>query len=122
MTNRYTKRHSKISGDEKNSLGSDIPYIVNLREWANMRVRYYEKNRPKLPTIKTYKITGSAGNVYTITISENNDILCSCPGFTYRSSCKHIEKTSIKDCKPILWRSLRTVRSPSARSTSCLEQ
>ena len=95
MTNRYTKRHSKISGDEKNPLGSDIPYIVNLREWANKRVRDYERNRPTMPSIKTYKIPGSGNNVYTITISENNNILCSCPGFTYRRSCKHTKKTSV---------------------------
>ena len=96
MTNRYTKSHSKISGD-KNSSPAEIPYIVNLREWANKRVRDYERNRPKLPSIKTYKIPGSAGNVYTITISENNSVLCSCPGFTFRRSCKHTEKTSIKE-------------------------
>ena len=94
MTYRYTKRDFENSEGE-NSPGSDIPYIVNLREWANMRVRYYEKNRPKLPTITTYKIPGSAGNVYTITISENQKVNCSCPGFTFRRSCKHTKKTSI---------------------------
>ena len=94
MTNRYTKRDSEISGD-KNSLGSDIPYIVNLREWANKRVRDYERNRPTMPSIKTYKVPGSSGNVYTITTSENSKINCSCPGFTFRRSCKHTKKTSI---------------------------
>ena len=96
MTNRYTKRDFENSEGE-NSPGSDIPYIVNLREWANKRVRDYERNRPKLPPIKTYKIPGSAGNVYIITISENNDILCSCPGFTYRRRCKHTEKTPMEE-------------------------
>ena len=96
MTNRYTKRHSKISEDIK-SAPAEIPYISNLRRWANKRVREYDLQRSKLPTIKTYKIPGSAGNVYTITISENNSVLCSCPGFTFRRSCKHTEKTSIKE-------------------------
>ena len=94
MTNRYTKRDSEISEGE-NSPGSDIPYIVNLREWANKRVRDYERNRPTMPSIKTYKIPGSAGNVYTITITENSKITCSCPGFTFRRSCKHTKKTSV---------------------------
>ena len=95
MTNRYTKRDFENSEGE-NSLGSDIPYIVNLREWANKRVRDYDKrDRPKLPPIKTYKVPGSAGNVYTITISENSKINCTCPGFTFRRSCKHTKKTSI---------------------------
>ena len=97
MTNRYTKRHSKISGDQKNPLGSDIPYIVNLREWANKRVREYDLKRVELPPIKTYKIPGSGNNVYTITISEGTNITCSCPGFTYRRSCKHTVKTSMKE-------------------------
>ena len=94
MTNRYTKRHSKISED-KNSSPAEIPYIVNLREWANKRVREYDLQRAELPPIKTYKIPGSAGNVYTITISENNSVSCSCPGFMFRRSCKHTKKTSI---------------------------
>ena len=96
MTNRYTKRHSKISGDLK-SAPDAIPYISNLREWANKRVREYDLQRAELPPIKTYKVPGSGNNVYTITISENNSVLCSCPGFTYRRSCKHTEKTSIKE-------------------------
>ena len=94
MREVYMKTQSKISGD-KNFSAEGIPYIVNLREWANKRVRDYERNRPKLPSIKTYKIPGSAGNVYTITISENNSVSCSCPGFMFRRSCKHTEKTSI---------------------------
>ena len=94
MTNRYTKRHSKISGDLK-SAPAEIPYIVNLREWANKRVREYDLQRAELPHIKTYKIPGSAGNVYTITISEKM-INCSCPGFTYRRKCRHIEKDLYK--------------------------
>ena len=95
MTNRYTKRHSKISGDIKSS-PAKIEFIVNLREWANKRVRDYDLQRAELPPIKTYKVPGSAGNVYTITISENQKVInCSCPGFTFRRSCKHTKKTSI---------------------------
>ena len=89
MTNRYTKRHSKISGDLK-SAPAEIEYISNLREWANKRVREYDLQRAELPHITTYKIPGSAGNVYTITTSENQKVInCSCPGFTFRRSCKH---------------------------------
>ena len=93
MREVYMKTQSKISGD-KNFSAEGIPYIVNLREWANKRVRDYERNRPKLPTIKTYKVPGSSGRMYTITTSENS-INCSCPGFTFRRSCKHTKKTSI---------------------------
>ena len=98
MTNRYTKRDFENSEGE-NFPGADIPYIVNLREWANRRVRedIEARRRPLvLPPIKTYKVPGSSGNVYTITISENNDILCTCPGFVYRRSCKHTKKNLYK--------------------------
>ena len=94
MTNRYTKRHSKISGDLK-SAPAEIPYIVNLREWANNRVREYDERTHELPTITTYKVPGSTGITYTITTSENF-INCSCPGFTYRRRCRHIEKDLYK--------------------------
>ena len=81
----------KISRDSLNPL--EIPSIKRLTEWANSRVREYARNRPKLPTIKTYKIPGSSGNVYTITIRDNIKN-CSCPGFVYRQKCKHISENS----------------------------
>ena len=101
MQEVYTERNSEISPALKFPAVDEIPYIVDLREWANKMVRDYDdeeyKKSYELPPIKTYRIPGSGNNVYTITISENNDILCSCPGFTYRRSCKHIEKTSMKE-------------------------
>ena len=81
----------KISRDSLNPL--EIPSIKRLTEWANSRVREYERNRPTMPTIKTYKVPGSSGNVYTITI-RGSVVDCSCPGFTYRRRCKHILENS----------------------------
>ena len=71
----------------------EIPSIKRLTEWANSKVREYERNRLTMPTIKTYKIPGSKGNVYTITISKDS-VNCSCPGFVYRQKCKHISENS----------------------------
>ena len=97
MQEVYTERNSEISTDQ-NFSPEGVPYISNLREWANKRVRDYDLQRAELPPIKTYKIPGSGNNVYTITISENQKVInCSCPGFTFRRSCKHTEKTSIKE-------------------------
>jgi len=95
MTNRYTKRNSEISGDLNFSPEGIPSYIVDLREWANKRVREYEERTHELPTITTYKVPGSTGITYTITTSENF-INCSCPGFTYRRRCRHIEKDLYK--------------------------
>ena len=96
MQEVYTKRNSEISTALNFSPEGVPSYIVDLREWANKKVRDYEKSRPKLPPITTYKVPGSTGITYTITVSENF-INCSCPGFTYRRRCKHTEKTSIKE-------------------------
>ena len=96
MQEVYTERNSEISPALKFPAVDEIPYIMDLREWANKRVRDYEKNRPKLPPIKTYRIPGSNGMTYTITISEKM-ISCSCPGFTYRRRCKHTEKTPMEE-------------------------
>ena len=97
MQEVYTERNSEISPALKFPAVDEIPYIMDLREWANKRVRdYEEKNRPKLPPIKTYRIPGSNGMTYTIRISEKM-ITCSCPGFTYRRRCKHTEKTPMEE-------------------------
>ena len=94
MQEVYTKRNSEIS-TALNFSPEDVPYISNLREWANKKVRDYDRNKPKLPTIRTYKVPGSTGITYTITISENS-VNCSCPGFTFRRSCKHTNKNLYK--------------------------
>ena len=96
----YTERNSEISPALNFSPVDEIPYISNLREWANRRVRYYDEEYKKksyeLPPIKTYRIPGSNGMTYTIRISEKM-ITCSCPGFTYRRRCKHTEKTPMEE-------------------------
>ena len=98
MQEVYTKRNSEIS-TALNFSPEGVPlYIVNLREWANKKVRDYEKNRPKLPPITTYKVPGSTGITYTITISEKS-VNCPCPGFTYRRRCKHTDKNLYKGAR-----------------------
>ena len=90
MQEVYTKRNSEISTALNFSPEGVPSYIVDLREWANKKVRDYEKSRPKLSLITTYKVPGSTGITYTITVSENQKVInCSCPGFTFRRSCKH---------------------------------
>jgi len=36
------------------------------------------------------KVAGSNGKVYSITIKDSKAIHCTCPGFNYRHTCKHI--------------------------------
>ena len=38
-----------------------------------------------------FKVAGSKGNEYTVT-EDSGKWSCTCPGFTYRGSCKHIKE------------------------------
>jgi hypothetical protein len=39
--------------------------------------------------IKVWQVSGSKGSTYTVTKNKSG-YTCSCPGFTFRKSCKHI--------------------------------
>jgi len=39
--------------------------------------------------VRVYQVQGSRGNVYTVT-ERGKDKSCTCPGFTFRRSCKHV--------------------------------
>lgn len=46
---------------------------------------------PHSESPRTVIVEGSKGNKYTITISSDGTKKCSCPGYGYRGSCKHID-------------------------------
>jgi len=92
MREVYMKTQSKIS-TAQNFSAEGIPYISNLREWANKRVQEEDlearqRNPLPLPPIKTYKIQGSNNNIYTLTVKGTHKS-CSCPGYQFRGKCKH---------------------------------
>lgn len=43
----------------------------------------------QVPDSKRWEIPGSKGNVYVVT-KQDKQFTCSCPGFTFRKSCKHL--------------------------------
>ena len=58
-----------------------------LVNWANSLKEHIEKAEP-LPFIK--KVQGSKPNTwYEVNTDENT---CTCPGFTFRGTCKHIKE------------------------------
>ena len=74
-----------------NSDVESIPYIRDLRAWANQRVSEdleARRNPLPLPPVKTYKIQGSGKNIYTLTVRGIKKS-CSCPGYQFRGICKH---------------------------------
>jgi len=53
------------------------------RKFITLKTIKEEKQKPKGPAIK---VKGSKGTTYYITNGK-----CSCPGFSFRGKCKHIE-------------------------------
>jgi hypothetical protein len=39
---------------------------------------------------KTLTVAGSRGGTYTVRLRENGQTTCTCPGFGYRRTCKHL--------------------------------
>ena len=66
-------------------------YFKSPIKGFDKRGRKFEPGNSNLFTIKKESnaktVIGSSGQVYTVTEDS-----CSCPGFTYRGSCKHMVK------------------------------
>jgi hypothetical protein len=64
---------------------------VKKNPWGfNLKIRSAEEK----PAGKTWEVQGSKGNTYTVSLLDGR-WSCTCPGATFRGSCKHIvEKQS----------------------------
>ena len=58
-----------------------------------VKMRYADGSAVKKITtnnqVRVYQVKGSKGNVYTVT-ERGTEKSCTCPGFTFRRSCKHV--------------------------------
>jgi hypothetical protein len=57
--------------------------------------RYFVVSRPTyIPEAKvqpkTLTVAGSRGGTYTVRLRENGQTTCTCPGFGFRRTCKHL--------------------------------
>lgn len=52
---------------------------------------YIETKKPQ-NKLSAIKIKGSKGNEYSITVIDNKARACSCPGFQFRSNCRHLRE------------------------------
>ena len=83
-------------------LVTDVDSPVRIREIPLHRVtniEYFDGHiatKESLDnTVKTFTVEGSRGSRYTV-IQEKNKWTCTCPGFQFRKSCKHITELSSK--------------------------
>ena len=48
------------------------------------------------PAGRSFDVVGSKGDKYVVAENANGEWSCSCPGFQYRATCKHIEEQKAK--------------------------
>lgn len=72
---RIDKRGRKFIEVKKNPWGFD------------MKVSVIQDEKPRG---ETWEVAGSKGNTYTVSLLDGR-WACTCPGATFRSTCKHIE-------------------------------
>ena len=85
--------HEKWYGDDKIGLTTDMPHfpvrvlsLANIVEVMGAKVDY----TPVKSNREVIAVQGSKGKTYTI-IKENGKATCSCPGFGFRKTCKHVQ-------------------------------
>ena len=86
--------HEKWYGDDKIGLTTDMRHFpvrvlsrANIVEVGGAKVDY----TPVKSTRETIVVQGSKGNTYIVT-KENGKVSCSCPGYSFRKSCKHVQE------------------------------
>jgi hypothetical protein len=75
-SSRLDKRYRKFQ---------ELPYIES--EWDSV-------HPAATHTKKTIQIVGSKGNIYEVDPEEGT---CTCPGFQFRGSCKHLGLTRVQN-------------------------
>ena len=86
--------HEKWYGDDKIGLTTDMKHfpvrvlsLANIVEVMGAKVDY----TPVKSTRETITVQGSKGNTYIVT-KENGKVSCSCPGYGFRKTCKHVQE------------------------------
>ena len=86
--------HEKWYGDDKIGLTTDMKHfpvrvlsLANIVEVSGAKVDY----TPVKSNRETITVQGSKGNTYIVT-KENGKASCTCPGFSFRKTCKHVQE------------------------------
>lgn len=86
--------HEKWYGDDRIGLTTDMKHFpvrvlnrANIIEVMGAKVDY----TPVKSSRETITVQGSKGNTYIVT-KENGKVTCTCPGFGFRKTCKHVQE------------------------------
>ena len=86
--------HEKWYGDDKIGLTTDMKHFpvrvlnrANIVEVMGAKFDY----TPVKSARETITVQGSKGNTYIVT-KENGKATCTCPGYGFRKTCKHIQE------------------------------
>ena len=94
--NEYTGTvvHEKWYGDDKIGLTTDMKHfpvrvlsLANIVEVSGAKHDY----QPVKSARETITVQGSKGNTYIVT-KENGKATCTCPGYGFRKTCKHVQE------------------------------
>lgn len=69
----------------------NFPVRVLEKRWITS-VDGVETSPPPPARASVREVTGSRGEVYTVSTDEDGVATCSCKGFVYRRSCKHVSE------------------------------
>jgi hypothetical protein len=64
--------------------------FVKLSKDAEPDSVYFEKKTEPKPAANVITVEGSKGNKYFVSVSGTR-YTCTCPGFSFRGKCKHVE-------------------------------
>jgi hypothetical protein len=53
---------------------------------------YFGKKEPEVKPSNAIEVQGSNGKVYLLTKNASGKYNCTCPGFTFRHTCKHLNE------------------------------
>ncbi len=85
LNNARTKMYAYIRGDNGESKIFKNPIQISVRGRTFDVLRKVDDENPGVA------ITGSKGDVYYVT-ENNGEWKCTCTGYKYHGTCKHIEK------------------------------
>lgn len=89
----YIKAGTKALFKFKKPIGIDL----RGRKFIELKDRkvesdevYFGKKQAEVKPSNAIEVPGSNGKVYLLTKTANGKYTCTCPGFTFRHTCKHV--------------------------------